>query len=184
MIAFRHADPRFPFLREDSSQPVGRWNRPGQLTHYFADTPDGAWAEFLRHEEISDSADLLTIRRALWAVEIGDEPAPRPELAPETLAGDMQSWTDCQREADRLRSGGAPGLTAPSAALRAGGAQGWRVDGGLRSGPARDGKVFALFGQRSDLVGWPAAAAGRPGEELLERVRHFDEPLLERGELQ
>ena len=70
MIAFRHADPRFPFLWEDSSQPAGRWNMPGQLTHYFADTPDGAWAEFLRHEEIFDPEDLLTVRRALWAVDI------------------------------------------------------------------------------------------------------------------
>ena len=78
MIAFRHADPRFPFLWEDSFQPAGRWNTPGQLTHYFADTPDGAWAEFLRHEEISDPADLLTVRRALWAVEVRDEPAARP----------------------------------------------------------------------------------------------------------
>ena len=55
MIAFRHADPRFPFLREDSSQHVGRWNGTGELTHYFCDTPDGAWAEFLRHEEIDGS---------------------------------------------------------------------------------------------------------------------------------
>ena len=54
MIAYRHANPRFPFLREESSQAAGRWNAPGELTHYFCDTPDGAWAEFLRHEEIRD----------------------------------------------------------------------------------------------------------------------------------
>ncbi len=173
MIAFRHADPRFPFLREDSSQPVGRWNTPGQLTHYFADTPDGAWAEFLRHEEISDAADLPTVRRALWAVDIGDEPSARPELAAETLTGGLESWRDCQREADRLRSAGASGLTAPSAALRSGGAHGWRVYGGLQAGPARDGKVFAFFGPRPDLIGWSATIAGRPGAELLERVRYF-----------
>ena len=41
VIAYRHADPRFPFLREDSSQSAGRWNAPGELTHYFCDTPDG-----------------------------------------------------------------------------------------------------------------------------------------------
>lgn len=181
MIAFRHADPRFPFLWEVSSQPAGRWNTPGRLTHYFTDTPDGAWAEFLRHEEISDPADLLTVRRALWAIDIGDEPAARPELAGATLAGGPESWPDCQQEADRQRNSGASGLTAPSAALRPGGAHGWRVDGGLQSGRARDGKVFALFGPRPDLIGWPATVAGRPGEELLERVRHFDEPLRERG---
>ena len=173
MIAFRHADPRFPFLWEDSSQPAGRWNTPGQLTHYFADTPDGAWAEFLRHEEIFDPEDLLTVRRALWAVDIGDEPAEEPELAPATLTGGRESWLDCQREADRLRNGSTSGLTAPSAALRSGGAHGWRVDGGLQSGPPKDGKVFALFGPRPDLTGWSATAAGRPEAELLARVRHF-----------
>ena len=173
MIAFRHADPRFPFLWEDSSQPAGRWNEPGRLTHYFTDTPDGAWAEFLRHEEIFDPADLQTVRRALWAVDIGDEPAVQPELAPESLTGGRESWGECQREADRLRSRGASGLTAPSAALQSGSAHGWRVDGGQKPGPVRDGKVFALFGPRPDLVGWPATVAGRPDESLLGRVRHF-----------
>lgn len=173
MIAFRHADPRFPFLWESSSQPAGRWNAPGRLTHYFADTPDGAWAEFLRHEEIVDPADLQTVRRALWAVEIGDQPVARPELAPEILTGARESWRDCQGEAERLRSSGATGLTAPSAALQPSGAHGWRVDGGLRSGPARDGLVFALFGPRPHLVGWKVTATGCPGAELLERVRYF-----------
>jgi hypothetical protein len=28
-------------------------------------TPDGAWAELLRHEEITDPEDAATIRRAL-----------------------------------------------------------------------------------------------------------------------
>ena len=69
MIAYRHTDPRFPFLREDSLQSAGRWNAPGELTHYLCDTPDGAWAEFLRHEEIRNPEDLPTVRRALWAVD-------------------------------------------------------------------------------------------------------------------
>lgn len=182
MIVFRHADPRFPFLREDSAQPEGRWNTPGQLTHYFTDTADGAWAEFLRHEEISDPEDLATVRRALWAVEISDPPLQQPDLAPETLTGGRESWLDCQREADRLRNGGAPGLTAPSAALHSGGAHGWRVDRGLQPGPAKDGIVLVLFGRRPDFVGWQTTAAGHPGEELLARVRHFDEPLQDSGE--
>jgi hypothetical protein len=173
MIAFRHTDPRYPFLWEHASQPAGRWNAPGELTHYFSDTPDGAWAEFLRHEEIVDPRDLPTIRRAIWAVDIGEEPAARPGLPLATLLGGPATWSACRSEGARLRSSGRTGLTAPSAALRRGGAHGWRVDGGLRTGPDRDGKVFALFGCRPDLVGWPVTFDGRPGEELLVRVRHF-----------
>ena len=173
MIVFRHADPRFPFLWEDGFQPAGRWNAEGRLTHYFSDTPDGAWAEFLRHEEIVDPEDLSTIRRALWAVEIGDAPTSRPPLSMETLTGGRDSWPDCRRWAETRRMSDVEGMTAPSAALVAGGARGWRVDGGLQSGPKKDGTVVALFGLRPDLVGWAAAVEGRPGENLLGRVRHF-----------
>ena len=58
MILFRHADPRFPFLWETADQPGARWHgdREGPA-HYFADTPDGAWAEFLRLEEIKTGHD-------------------------------------------------------------------------------------------------------------------------------
>ena len=52
MIVFRQADPRYPFLWSDVSQPAARWHAVGEgPAHYFADTPDGAWAELLRHEE-------------------------------------------------------------------------------------------------------------------------------------
>ena len=177
MIAFRHADPRFPFLWERQSQPPGRWNAAGEITQYLADTPAGAWAEFLRHEEIREPGDLATIRRALWAVELGEPPTAAPDLPEATLLGGRDSWRDCQTWAAERRKSGATGITtgitAPSAALLPGGASGCRVDGGLRPGPARDGRVFALFGRRLDLIGWVAAAEGRPDEELLERVRHF-----------
>ena len=56
VIAFRHADPRFPFLRETASPVPGRWNRSGDLALCLSDTPDGAWAEFLRRR--SDPEDI------------------------------------------------------------------------------------------------------------------------------
>ena len=173
MIAFRHADPRFPFLRETASPVPGRWNRSGDLAHCLSDTPDGAWAEFLRHEEISDPEDIPHIRRALWAVEVGDLPAARPGLPGDVLTGGRASWPACQREAARLRAAGELGLTAPSAALVPGGAHGFRVEGGERPGSPRDGVTIVLFGARPDLIGWRAAASGGPAADLLGRVRHF-----------
>lgn len=172
MIAFRHADPRFPFLREDTSQSPGRWNATGELTHYFCDTPDGAWAEFLRHEEIGDPKDVLTIRRALWAVDIGDAPMQIPDLSHEIITGGLETWSACQESAQQFRIR-TDGITTQSAALNSGGAHGWRVDGGLQPGPERDGKVFVLFGHRPDLVGWAATVNGRPSVELLTDVKHF-----------
>lgn len=174
MIGFRHSDPRYPFLWEHHHQPAARWHAEGEApAHYFSDTPDGAWAEFLRHEEITDPEDLPGIRRALWAVDVGEEPPVLPGLPPEALTGGPGTWKDCQEEARRLRARGATGFAAPSAALLPGAARGWRVDGGLQPGPDRDGKVIVLFGSRPDLVGWVATLAGGPGEDLLCRVRHF-----------
>ena len=172
MIAFRHVDPRFPFLREDSSQSAGRWNAAGQLTHYFCDTPDGAWAEFLRHEEIDDPQELFTVRRALWAVDIGEAPSLQPAAPLQVLIGGPETWPACQELAQPYRER-ADGITAPSAALNPDGASGLRVDGGFQPGPPRDGKVFALFGPRPDLVGWAATIEGRPNAELLAKVRQF-----------
>ncbi len=173
MIVFRHADPRFPFLWEDVSQPGGRWHDRGEgPVQYFADTPLGAWAELLRHEEIREAEDLSGVRRALWAVDI-PETAERPELPEKILTGGLETYTECRREAARLRAEGSTELRVTSAALLPGGASGWIVDGGLQPGPERDGKVHVVFGRRPDLVGWPVILEGRPPEDLLLRVRHF-----------
>jgi hypothetical protein len=126
----------------------------------------------LRHEEITDPADLEGVDRALWCVEIGPPPDLRPRLRRDILQGDLSSYAACRRFAARVRRGGAVGLTAPSAALAEGRAGGFVVDGGEKSAKAKDGRVFVLFGRRSDLVGWPAGT-GRPRVGLLERVRHF-----------
>jgi RES domain len=175
MIGFRHADPRYPFLWEDASQPAARWHGAGEgPAQYCCDTPDGAWAEFLRHEEITDPEDLSTIRRALWAIELGEEPYRKPRLSSRLLIGDPKTYRACQKEARRLRRQGISKIVAPSAALRLGGAHGWRVDGGLHPGPLRDGKVIVLFGSRPDLIGWAVTKAGHPSAELLARVRYFD----------
>lgn len=174
MIVFRHVDPRFPFLWEAFAQPAARWHGEGEgPVQYLANTPDGAWAEFLRHEEIKTPDELAMVRRAVWAVEVPDEPTVKPELPERTLVGGTASYPECQAEARRLRALGAERMVAPSAALLPGGAAGHHVDGGLRPGAPRDGQVIVLFGRRADLTGWAAAAEGRPRADLLPRVRHF-----------
>jgi hypothetical protein len=185
MIGFRQCDPRFPYLWEGSSQPAGRWHAEGEgPAHYFADTPDGAWAELLRHEEITDPADLATVRRAIWAVDLGDAPAIHPDLPPDTIAASVPGFgfDVCQAAARQARGAGHQRLDVPSAALLPGGARGRRVDDGGDT-PPRDGRVFVLFGDPRDLQlqGWPAASAGTPSLDLLPRIRRYASTTSTRG---
>jgi RES domain-containing protein len=169
MIGFRQCDPRFPYLWEGSSQPAGRWHAEGEgPAHYFADTPDGAWAELLRHEEITDPADLATVRRAIWAVDLGDAPAVPLDVPP------AATFEVCQAAARQARAAGQHRLDVSSAALLPGGARGRRVDDGGDT-PPRDGRVLVLFGDPRDLrlQGWPAASAGTPSSDLLPRIRRY-----------
>jgi hypothetical protein len=176
MILFRHADPRFPFLWEGADQPPARWHGSGEgPVHYLADTPDGAWAELLRHEEIREAEDLSGIRRALWAVEVHDLEDREIEMPEALLFGGLGTHSACRKEAARLRALGIRNFRARSAALLPGGAAGWVVDGGLRKGPSRDGEVYVLFGHRPDIVGWRTVDEGRPHTGLLPRVRQLGE---------
>jgi len=173
VIAFRQVDARYPFLWEDSSQPPARWHGDGEgPAHYFADTPDGAWAEFLRHEEITNPDDLPTIRRQMWAVEIGEAPLQPMDLPDAVLTGGPETYAACQREARAIRQG-ANRIAVVTAALVPGGARALRVEGGVRTAEPRDGKTIVLFGAPSDLRGWIAANEATPAPDLLDRVRHY-----------
>lgn len=177
VILYRHNDSRFPFLWEDSRQPAGRWHNDGEgPAQYFSDTPGGAWAEFLRHEEIVEVADLEGVSRALWAVEVGEPTSAAPALPDLVCRGGLGSYPTCQSEARRLRDAGVTVLQAKSAALKNGLAAGWRVELGFREGPPADGRVFVLFGPRPELIGWLIVDRGRPPTELLDAVHHFDAP--------
>jgi hypothetical protein len=173
VIWFRNADRRWPFLWEDASQPPARWHGAGEgPAQYLADTADGAWAEFLRHEEITEPMDLAGIERHLWAVEVPDDESPAaPELPPELLQGGLDSYPACRAEARELCDGGATALEAPSAALVNGGARGEFVRAGLVEADNRDGRVLVLYGVRPDLRGWLCTSDGHPSERLLRLVR-------------
>lgn len=175
MIVFRQADPRYPFLWSDASQPAGRWHADGDgPAHYFADTPDGAWAELLRHEEITDPDDVASVRRTLWAIEIGDEPLKPVSVPTTVVTGGLDTYRACQEHARRARARGAKRLVAPSAALVSGGAAARRVAAGVeRVAEPRDGRVIIVFGSPDALAGWKAVERGAPSADLLPRVRHF-----------
>ena len=170
--AFRQCDSRWPPLWEQTDQPSSRWHGSGQgPVQYFADTPHGAWAEFLRHEGIRDPQDFVGIARALWEYEIDSMPTAVPRLSDATLTGDQSTYPACQAESARIRVTGEQGLLAPSAALRPGMAAGVQVlDHAMSPGPPTDGQVVVLFGGRPDLVGWCCCIAGPP-LDLLGRVQ-------------
>lgn len=178
-IGFRHCDPRYPFLWTGPAQPGARWHAEGEgPVNYFCDTPEGAWAEFLRHEEISDVADLAGVRRSLWAVALPTEGYAQPSLLEVAqLTGGLPSYTACQAEARRLRAAGALRLEAPSAALLPGTAGGWHVRGAaLQRAPAGvHGRVWVIFGAPA-LAGWIAADAAAPPPSVLPLVRPLAAP--------
>ncbi|MDE2371871.1 MAG: RES domain-containing protein [Burkholderiales bacterium] len=173
-IGFRHCDPRFPFLWQTADQPPARWHGAGEgPANYCADTPVGAWAEFLRHEGITEAADLAGVRRSLWAVELPDDGYARPQLEESVLFGDEASYAACQAEARHLRAAGAERIEVRGAALLCGAAGGWTAEpGGIVAAADRDGLVRVLFGP-CPVRGWIAVEAGAPPAQVLALVRHF-----------
>lgn len=175
MTFYRQADARFPFLWEVADQPAGRWHSAGQgPVQYLADSPDGAWAEFIRHEGITDDADLVNVRRALWIIDVSDSVKGfKPDLPVAVLTGGAGTYTECREHAATLRTNGISALIAPSAALLPDGVWEWKVDRGVKIANKRDGSVLVLFGSQPRLIGRLAAVAARPRGDLLRRVRHL-----------
>ena len=99
-IGFRHADSRYPFFWETADQPAARWHGDGDgPVQYLADTPDGAWAEFLRHEEITDPEVLAGIARSIWAVALPEEIDSAADVAIAAATGGLASYPACRAHA-------------------------------------------------------------------------------------
>lgn len=176
MILFRNCPPGLAFYWEVPNQPAARWHGDDEgPAQYLATTPDAAWAEFLRHEGITEPADLAGVERAIWAIDVNVDLSALadPRLPIPVLVGDEMSYRQCQAEARRLRRAGAVGLKASSAAVDHAAASGHRTDGGLVPGPQTDEATVVLYGLRPDDPGWFACAIGQPSVEQLRRVRHL-----------
>jgi hypothetical protein len=143
---YRSCDRRFLYVWTTDDQPEARWHGPGEgPCHYLTTSPKGAWAEVIRHEGINEPDDLEDLERALWEIT-APMPTSRPELSEEVLTGGPSTYLQCQKEARRLRDGGARGLVAPSAALLSRRAEVVTVDeSGLTSESASPSEVVVLF---------------------------------------
>ncbi|MHB8468996.1 MAG: RES domain-containing protein [Gaiellaceae bacterium] len=174
---FRQADARYAFLHESPLQEPGRWHGAGEgPAQYFADTPDGAWAEHIRHEQLRDPERIAASVRILWAVDIDEEAETimRPRLHRLTLIGSTATYSACRAAARRLRRRGATALLAPSAALREGGARGQNTrDAKLVGATPREGRVLVLFGARPNLRAWACGAPTHATGRLLPLVRQL-----------
>lgn len=186
-LLFRQCDANYPFLWEDGSrQPAQRWNKSGEgPAQYFADSPEAAWAEFIRHEEILDpvsAEDMIKdFRRILWAVEV-EVPASGSGLYNVTardvsggnLFGDESSYAVCQDFAEQVRTTGVEWLQAPSAAMLPDSPTGYTVGGGkLNAGPTRDFSVFVYFGKLPNAVGWKCSLHPFCDEDALRKIRRL-----------
>jgi RES domain-containing protein len=168
---FRYSSYDVPFWARANTS-AERWNAAGEAaTQYLSATPDGAWAELIRNENLRSEVDLSLVQMPLWRARIEQggvadyrdfETAERAGFDPEALIDDDQSR--CRQEAMRLRAVGFAGVLYPSAAL-----------------PGETN--LALFGPKI-LLPWGAPrrlASGIPGNkvtvgapplDLLPRVRH------------
>jgi hypothetical protein len=144
---------------------------------YFSDTAAGAWAELLRHEEITDPADLAGIAARLWAIRIDDAEMHKPDLPRSALVSTPDGYDVCRKEARRLRAAGTVRVVAVSAALASGEGAGFHVgESGLARAPSRDGMVIVHFGPLPDAEGWSVADASRPDAALLGQIRPLHSP--------
>lgn len=168
-MAFRWTTYDVPFWARRNSR-AGRWHRIGDLpTQYWSLTPDAAWAELIRHEDLYEEAELDLVRMPLWVCRVPksslvdlhvQELRERYELDGADLLDD--DWSACQRARAALEAD-ARGVIAPSSAL-----------------PQHAN--LTLFGARR-AINWtrqpiltstiPAtlSALGRPPEGLLAHVR-------------
>lgn len=174
--AFRACDSRWPWLWDSDQQPARRWHGEGEgPVHYFATSPQGAWAEIMRHEEIVDAADLEGLDLDLWMASV-PRPEHTPELDFEILVGGHGSYPACRDEARRLRQElGARGLVAPSAALLPGGAEFHTLDEHGHASIGADSEVIVVFGHpdRDEVVGVLCTRGGGPDAQLLDFVRYM-----------
>jgi RES domain-containing protein len=168
---FRYTDYDVPFWSRQNSRP-GRWHRRGDSpTQYWSMTPEAAWAELLRAENLRSEAELDFVRMPMWAcrvpmmglLNLTDIDVQEAQGITESeLAGD--DWSPCQTLSGKIRNTGT-GVIAPCAALD--GHANVTIFGARRAIDWRDRLALAR------TVPATIVAVGRPPVGLVERVRRL-----------
>lgn len=169
-VGFRQTAQGVPVLWESSVQPAARWHALGDgPVQYFASTGEGAWAEWLRHEEIKNPEELNDVIRVLWVADLGEAALAQPDLTRRVILGDTGAYPACQREAKRLHDAGEVGLEVVSAALTH--TLLYRTENGTKTEEG-EALVYVLFGIQPKLKASRVSEGGIP--DILGRVRHFE----------
>jgi RES domain-containing protein len=173
-VAFRYNNYDTPFWVNENTQP-GRWHARGDgPTQYLSLSPEGAWAELARAQDLYSDEDLALSRMPIWAALVSQrqivdystfEGAEAAGFSPDSLVDD--DYSRCQEEARRLRTEAYAGVVAPSAALP-----------GVLNLTLFGPRLRSSWGLPPDLrASIPACvvAIGSPAPGLAPRVRHVGE---------
>jgi RES domain-containing protein len=173
-VAFRYSDYDMPFWARANTLD-GRWHCAAtQPTQYLSLSPDAAWADRIRHENLRNELEVAMIRMPLWVAMIDEnriadyatfDKAEAAGFPPDALVDD--DWTRCQEEGERLRALGFRGVLAPASALP--GEKCVTLFGGRRAVDWDDEPLVASA-IRAKIV-----TVGSPPTDLVHRVRFFDE---------
>jgi len=171
-LAYRWSDYDTPlWVRPNST--AQRWNRAReQSTQYLSLSPEAAWAELIRAEDLTSEAEVRLVRMPMWVLRVHEthladygtfEKAEAAGFPAEALVEDDHER--CRVEAIRLRELGFRGVLAPSAALP--GAVNLTLFG------ARLAVEWDCVddGRLSSFVPAKQLAVGHPPEDLLPHVR-------------
>ncbi|HXE44853.1 MAG TPA: RES family NAD+ phosphorylase [Conexibacter sp.] len=123
-VAYRWSEYDTPLWARPNSS-AQRWNRTREApTQYLSLTPEGAWAELIRTEDLTSVVAVRLVSMPLWALQVREtrvadyatfEKAEAAGFPPEALVD--EDHERCRAEGTRLRARGFRGVLAPSAAL-------------------------------------------------------------------
>jgi len=123
-VAFRYSEYDVPFWARANTQD-GRWHCAREApVQYMSLSPDAAWADLLRHENLRTEPEAAMVRMPLWVLKVDEsrivdyssfEKAEAAGFPPDALIDDH--WARCQAEGARLRALGMRGVLGPSAAV-------------------------------------------------------------------